>query len=198
MTDSLRSRRKTVVITPEFLSHTLGRLLDGESILVDEIVTNTPAVLQPYLPTEPGSYYSYSSGGLGWGLSAAAGIQLARSNETDVGLLGDGSLMLGDPVVALQLVQAYDLLNLWVIFNNRGWQAVGDAIADQYDDMDFETRPFTQFDGGTEYADLATRLVHHCEQESDPAGLGEPLARALEAVDGWTHAFVAVRVGEHA
>lgn len=186
------------VITPEFLSRTLGRLLGGESIVVDETVTNTPAVLQHCLRTEPGSYYSYCSSGLGWGLGAAAGIQLARPDETVVGLLGDGSFVLGNPVAALQLVQAYDLPHLWVIYNNRGWKAVGDAIADQYDDVDFETSAFTQFDVGTEYADLAAGLGCHGERVSEPDGLRAALERGLEAVDDGTHALVDVQVGEHA
>ena len=179
-------------ITPELLSATLGEVLDGDGVVVDETVTNTPAVLEHCTRTDPGSYYSYCSSGLGWGLGAALGVSLARPDETVVCVVGDGSFVLGNPVAAVQMAQAYDRPHLTVIYDNDGWAAVADAIADQYAEAGFDPDPFTQFSPGTDYAAVADGLDCHGERVSDPGNLEGAIRRGLEAVEDGTHAILDV------
>lgn len=181
-------------ITPELLSHVLGEALDDDAVVVDETVTNTPSVLRHCTRTEPGTYYSYCSSGLGWGLGAAAGVALARPDATVVGVVGDGSFVLGNPLAAVQLVQAYDLPHLTVVYDNEGWAAVSDAIADQYDEVGFDPTEFTRFDPGTDYAALAEGWDCHGERVSEPAQLEGAVERALGAVEDGTHAILDVAV----
>lgn len=102
----------TGFITPALLSDAIAKTIDSETIVVDETVTGTPAVLRHLPRTEPGTYYSYCSSGLGWSLGASVGIKLARPDETVVTVVGDGSFVLGNPLAALQTIQAYDLSHL--------------------------------------------------------------------------------------
>lgn len=181
-------------ITPDLLSHTLGAVLDDDAVIVDETVTNTPSVLRHCTRTQPGTYYSYCSSGLGWGLGAALGISLARPDATVVGVVGDGSFVLGNPLATIQMVEAYDLPHLTVIYNNSGWRAVSDAIEDQYDDIEFDRAAFTRFDADTDYAAFADGLGCYGEQVSSPRELESAIERALAAVEDGTHAILDVAV----
>ena len=181
-------------ITPDLLSNTLGEILDDDAIIVDETVTNTVSVLQHSSRSEPGTYYSYCSSGLGWGLGASLGVSLARPDSTVVGLIGDGSFVLGNPLAAVQMAVAYELPHLTVIYHNEGWRAVSDAIADQYVDVSFDPSEFTRFDPGTDYAAFAESLGCHGERVSDPQRLRSAIERALEAVENGTHAILDVEI----
>lgn len=181
-------------ITPDFLSSTLGEVIDDDAIIVDETVTNTVSVLQHCLRSEPGTYYSYCSSGLGWGLGASLGVSLARPDSTVVGLIGDGSFVLGNPLAAVQVATAYDLPHLTVIYHNEGWRAVSDAIDDQYEEVSFDPSAFTRFDPGTDYAAFAESVGCHGESVSDPQQLRAATERALDAVEGGTHAILDVTV----
>lgn len=183
-------------ITPGVLSETLGTVLEPDDVVVDETVTNTVAVLRHVTRTEPGTYYSYCSSGLGWATGAAAGVKLARPNDRVVSLIGDGSFVLGNPVAALQMAHAYDLPHLIVIYNNRGWQAVTDAIHDQYGPDAVEDEPFTRFDPGFDFAAMADGMGYHAERVVNPATLASAIERGLAAVDDGTIALLDVHLQE--
>jgi acetolactate synthase-1/2/3 large subunit len=73
----------------------------------------------------PGQYFgSPISGGLGWGLPAALGLQLADRDRLTIATLGDGSYMFANPVACHQIAEALRLPVLTVIFNNGIWNAV--------------------------------------------------------------------------
>jgi len=179
-------------ITPAVLSDAIAKAIDSETIVVDETVTGTPAILRHLPRTEPGTYYSYCSSGLGWGLGASIGIRLARPDATVVTVVGDGSFVLGNPLAALQTIQAYDLPHLTVVYNNQKWQAVGDAVRDQYGDPQFEYDSFMEFNPGLSFADAADGMGCHAEQVTEPADLEKALEQALDAVADGTHALVEV------
>ena len=179
-------------ITPAMLSAAIAKTIDSETIVVDETVTGTPAVLRHLPRSKPGTYYSYCSSGLGWSLGASIGIQLARPDETVVTVVGDGSFVLGNPLAAFQTIQAYDLAHLTVVYNNRKWQAVGDAIRDQYGDVPFEYDSFMEFNPGLDFAEAAEGMGCHAEQVVEPDNLQTALEQALDAVANGTHALVEV------
>lgn len=179
-------------ITPELLSRTVGDLLDPEDIVLDETVTNTVSVLGHCRRTVPGSYYSYCSSGLGWAAGAALGVALADPPGRVVSLVGDGSYLLGNPLAAIQVAQAYDCPHLTVVYDNRGWQAVGDAVRDQYGDAGFGYEAFTTFDPPADLAGAAAGAGCHGERVANPAALEGALRRGLEAVDRGTTAVVTV------
>lgn len=69
----------------------LARILPEEAILVDES-PSSQAEIYAHLPvTRPGGYYVAGSGGLGFGMPAAVGLQLASPERSVVCLVGDGS-----------------------------------------------------------------------------------------------------------
>ena len=64
------------------------------------------------------------SGGLGWGLPAALGVQLADRERLVIATVGDGSYMFANPVACHQIAEAHGLPILTVVYNNGIWGAV--------------------------------------------------------------------------
>lgn len=181
-------------ITPASLSRAVGEAVGPEAVVVDETVTNTVSVLRHLVRTEPGTYYSYCSSGLGWALGASIGVKLARPDRTVVTTVGDGSFVFGNPLAAVEMVRACDAPHLWVVYDNDGWRAVADAVHDQYDDPDFLDDAFTRFDPSPDYAGAVAGMGCHAERVVDPDELGPALDRALDAVEDGTHAVLDVVV----
>lgn len=183
-------------ITSALLSTVLGRVLQVDDIVVDETVTNTVDVLRYLSRTEPGSYYSYCSSGLGWAAGATLGIKLARPESRIVSLVGDGSFVLGNPIAALQTAVAYDLPSLTVIYNNRGWKAVEDAIRDQYGDPGFATDRFTEYAPDSNLASIAGVVGGHAKRVEDPAELPTAIESGLAAIENGDPAILDVQLTE--
>jgi len=81
------------------------------------------------------SYFGAAvSGGLGWGLPAALGVQLADRDRLVVATVGDGSYMFANPVVCHQIAEALNLPLLTIVFNNGKWNAVHRSTLDIFPD----------------------------------------------------------------
>jgi acetolactate synthase I/II/III large subunit len=110
------------VITAEYLTGCLRRLLDGEDALVlHEVVNSSRAVAEHRRPSRPGSVLHHDGGYLGWAGGAAVGAKLASAERTVVSLVGDGSFLLSVPASAFWVQQRYGTPSLTVIYDNRGW-----------------------------------------------------------------------------
>ena len=72
--------------------------------------------------TEPGSYHFPASGGLGFGLPAAVGAQLARPDRQVIGVIGDGSANYG--ITALWTAARYGVPVVFVILKNGTYGAL--------------------------------------------------------------------------
>jgi benzoylformate decarboxylase len=69
----------------------LGELLPDDAIVVLESPSSTLALRNRLRISRPGSYYFGAAGGLGFGLAAAIGVQLAQPGRPVVCVLGEGS-----------------------------------------------------------------------------------------------------------
>jgi benzoylformate decarboxylase len=76
-----------------------------EAIAVLEAPSATLALRNRLRLSRPGSYYLSSSGGLGFGIAAAVGVQLAKPERPVVCVLGEGSAQYG--ITALWTAAAY-------------------------------------------------------------------------------------------
>jgi benzoylformate decarboxylase len=74
----------------------LSELRTEDAILVNETASNFSDLLQWWPIQKPDTYYTFASGGLGWGSPAAVGVALAeKKKETGrpvVAVIGDGAL----------------------------------------------------------------------------------------------------------
>ena len=74
----------------------LSELRPANAILVNETASNFADLAQCWPITEPGTYYTFASGILGWGEPAAVGVAIAQkklgTGRPVVAAIGDGSL----------------------------------------------------------------------------------------------------------
>ncbi len=81
--------------------------------------------MHDHLPiTEPGTFFTCASGGLGHGLPAAVGVALARPDAKVIGLLGDGSAMYS--IQGLWSAAELGLPIAFIIVNNGSYRALED------------------------------------------------------------------------
>jgi benzoylformate decarboxylase len=78
-------------LSPTAVHATLAEALPDDGIVVLESPTSTLALRNQLRISRPGSYYFCAGGGLGYGLAAGVGVQLAQPGRPVVCVLGEGS-----------------------------------------------------------------------------------------------------------
>ncbi|HEV8440706.1 MAG TPA: thiamine pyrophosphate-requiring protein [Methylomirabilota bacterium] len=165
-----------------WLSRCIGELVDDRTILVNEYDFDASQAVF----TRPGSYFAASpAGGLGWGLGAALGAKLAAPEKTVICCVGDGAYIFGAPTAAHFVSRAYDIPALFVVFNNRMWNAVKKAVQTHVKDgwaVKTGVMPLTELDPAPDYELICRASGGHAERVEDPGQLREALQRALRVV----------------
>jgi benzoylformate decarboxylase len=109
-------------IPAEYLLHALSVAMPGDAALVEEVPSHRP-LMHKFMPMRgQDSFYTMSSGGLGYGLPAAVGIALGRPEIRTVCLIGDGSAMYS--IQALWTAAQRKLPLTVVVVNNGGYGAM--------------------------------------------------------------------------
>jgi benzoylformate decarboxylase len=94
----------------------LASLWPDGGILVLESPSATLAMRNQLRLSRPGSYYFGAGGGLGFGLSAAVGVQLAQPSRQVVCVVGEGSAQYA--ITAFWSAVAYDVPVKFVVLRN--------------------------------------------------------------------------------
>ncbi|PXX10329.1 benzoylformate decarboxylase [Mycolicibacterium moriokaense] len=79
-------------LKPENLWSAVGRVAPADALWVSEAGSNEISIVNCIRPGAPKSHLSAAGGGLGYGLPAAVGAQLASPDRPVVALMGDGSM----------------------------------------------------------------------------------------------------------
>ena len=88
----------------------------ADAIAVVETPSCTLALRNRLRISRPGSYYFWASGGLGFGIAAAVGVQLAQPSRPVVCVLGEGSAQYG--ITALWSAVAYKAPVTFLVLRN--------------------------------------------------------------------------------
>jgi benzoylformate decarboxylase len=96
---------------------TLAELFPADGIVVLESPSSTAALRNKLRLSRPGSYYFSASGGLGFGLSAAVGVQLAQPERQVVCVLGEGSAQYA--ITAFWTAAAYHVPVKFLVLRNN-------------------------------------------------------------------------------
>ena len=164
-----------------WLSRAIGDVVDDRTIVVNEYDLDAS---QCCFRT-PGTYFgSPSSGGLGWGVGAALGAKLAKPDHTVICTVGDGAYIFGAPTAAHWVARAYDIPVLWIVFNNRAWNAVKRAVTSHAPDgwAKRTGMPLTELDPPPDYEMVCQASGGWAERVDDPTALPDALRRALKVV----------------
>ncbi|MEM9840296.1 MAG: thiamine pyrophosphate-requiring protein, partial [Pseudomonadota bacterium] len=117
-------------MTKDWVSQCLGQAIKGWTATVfHELGCPLP-------PLQLEDYQSYvqepHSGGLGWGLPAAIGAQLADPDRLIFATMGDGSYMFANPTACHQICEALGLPVITLVLNNEEWGAVRRSVSGLY------------------------------------------------------------------
>jgi benzoylformate decarboxylase len=94
----------------------LAELMPDDGIAVVESPSSTMALRTRLRLSRPGSYYFSSAGGLGFGLAAAIGVQLAQPERQVVCVLGEGSAQYA--ISGFWTAAAYKVPVKFLVLNN--------------------------------------------------------------------------------
>jgi benzoylformate decarboxylase len=109
-------------LSDRLLLQVLAELRPADSIIVEE-APSTREPMHDYLPIlRSQTFYTCSSGGLGYSLPAAVGIALARPDAKVIALLGDGSAMYS--IQGLWTAAQLRLPITFIIVNNGRYEAL--------------------------------------------------------------------------
>lgn len=97
----------------------LAELFPDDGIVVLESPSSTAALRNNLRLSRPGSYYFSAGGGLGFGLSASLGVQLAQPERQVVCVLGEGSAQYA--ITAFWTAAAYDIPVKFLVLRNNDY-----------------------------------------------------------------------------
>jgi benzoylformate decarboxylase len=104
-------------LNPSTVCTALGEALPEDGIVVLEAPTSTLALRNQLRLSRPGSYYFAAGGGLGFGLAASVGVQLAQPDRPVVCVLGEGSAQYA--ISAFWSAVAYDVPVTFLVLRNE-------------------------------------------------------------------------------
>jgi benzoylformate decarboxylase len=162
-------------IDPEWLMVTITDLLPQDAIIVDDALT-TGASLPTFMHLRDRyAYFGNVSGGIGWAIAAAVGIQLAQPERKVVALLGDGSAMYS--IQALWTAAHHRLALTVVIANNGGYRIIKERLLAFHGDDHFVGMDFA--DPAVDFAGMARALGLEAIRVSAAADLPALLSSAF-------------------
>ncbi|MBH5388491.1 benzoylformate decarboxylase [Bradyrhizobium diversitatis] len=156
----------------EFLLHSLSQAMPDGASLVEEVPSHRPA-MQKFMPMRgQDSFYTMSSGGLGYSLPAAVGMALGKPSSRTVCLIGDGSAMYS--IQALWTAAQRKLPLTVVVINNSGYGAMRSFSQV----MQVRNVPGLELPG-IDFVQLAEGMGCHAVRVTKAAELGEALKRGM-------------------
>ena len=175
------------VITPEYLTACVRGQVGLEAIVLNEGITNYPAICDHMARELPGTMFASGGGSLGWSGGAAIGMKLAAPERTFVVMSGDGSYMFSQPSTVHWMARRYRTPFLQIIYNNRGWKAPKfsalaihpDGFASRAEDLDLSFDPPPDYSGVAAAAGGAFARVVKRAQDVE-AAVAEGLRVVLE------------------
>jgi acetolactate synthase-1/2/3 large subunit len=180
-------------INPLWASAQVARLIDGDSILIEE--TTPRAGLRRFLRCrQPGCYFANPGSAGGWAPGAALGAKLAAPEKDVIAVAGDGFYMFSSAIVALWAATQLRAPFLMVVYQNRSYSTGTVRLADTYPDG-YASRagfPGGYFDPPIDFAKEAEAAGAYGENVRDPKELSAALARAVTNTRAGRPAVVAV------
>jgi len=162
-------------IDPRHMAKMITDVLPDNAIIVNEGLTSARLLDQLFPFRDRFAYHGLASGGIGWGLPAAVGVQIAQPDRPVVAVIGDGSAMYS--IQALWTAAAMKLPLTYVIANNGGYRIIKQRLksfhgSENYIAMDFVDPPI-------DFVAVAQGMGLTAERITDPARVRPALNEAI-------------------
>jgi len=161
-------------LAPEAVFDVINEVAPRDAVYVNEATSTVGALWDRLEMTHPGSYYFPASGGLGFGMPAAVGVQLANPNRRVIGIIGDGSANYG--ITALWTAAREKIPTVFLILNNGTYGAL-QAFATK---LKAENVPGLSV-SGIDFCALANGYGVQSSRVTELNDLKQKLTEALEA-----------------
>ena len=182
-------------IHPRWVAYQLGKVLEPDTILLDDALSSAPLVQTYRARTQPSTYFKSGGSSGGWGSGAAFGAKLARPQSDVILATGDGYFMFGTPMAALWAAAHHGAPFMSVVFVNRSYSTGTRGLISTYPDGSAANAG--NYDGGLfdpppDFAKMAEAANSYGETVTEPEEVGPALRRGLEHVRNGTPAVLAV------
>ena len=178
--EKISSEGSGTPINPDWLMLQITEALPDNAIVINEGVTATRYLndLRPY--RDRYDYHGLASGGIGWGIAASVGVQLAHPDRPVCAIIGDGSSMYS--IQALWSAANQKLPMTYVIVNNGGYRIIKQRLLsfhknDHFIGMDFK-------DPEVNFAALAQSMGVEAQRVEDPLELRGAIESSLNNRNG--------------
>jgi len=121
-------------ITSEFLTMCLREIIDDDTVILNETITNRGPTDKLLPRNKPGTLFSNGASSLGWHGGAAVGMKLACPDKDIVALCGDGTYIFSCPTAVHWMAAKYNTPFMTIIYNNQGWNAPKQITTRQHPD----------------------------------------------------------------
>jgi benzoylformate decarboxylase len=155
----------------------LGDRLEPDTVLFEECPSNQVELTLRIPARRPLGFVSAAMGGLGWALSASAGVRMGLPDRPVVAVLGDGATTFG--VHGLWSAARYGAGVLYVVLKNGGYR-----IMDQLAARQGGAPPWPSFD--VDLAAIARALGCDARAIEDEAALAAALDEVVPGLRGRT------------
>jgi benzoylformate decarboxylase len=176
-------------LPPDWVMSRIAAAIPNDGILVEEGLTSAATLPSFYPYRDRKSFFGNVSGGIGWGIAAAVGVQIAEPKRRVFAVIGDGSAMYS--ITALWSAANQKLPVVFLIMNNGGYQILKNRLKlfhgnDKPIGMDFQDPPM-------DITKIAEGFGVPAERVDTADGFDEAMKRALARTDGPTLLEVMVK-----
>lgn len=153
----------------------IAEALPEDAIVVDEGLTSTALLRSLHPNRDRYSVHGLASGGIGWGIAGAVGVQIAQPDRPVCAIIGDGSAMYN--IQALWTAAHLKLPMTYVIADNGGYNILKQRLKsfhgnDKPIGMDFRDPPL-------DFVSIARGLGMEAERITEPDALKPALEASL-------------------
>lgn len=162
-------------ISPDLLMLRAVEALPENAIVVDEGIVSSRA-LHGFLPfRDRHGFFGLASGGIGWALPGAIGVQIAQPDRPVLAIVGDGSAMYS--IQALWSAAHMKLPITYLIANNGGYRILKERLVAFHDNDSFVGMNFR--DPAIDFVALAQSLGMTARRVADPNDIAPALEEAF-------------------
>ncbi len=163
-------------IDPKYLMSRIVAGLPSNAIVVEEALTSAASLLS-FLPIRGArDFYGLASGGIGFAMAGAIGIQLAQPQRRVVAIVGDGSAMYS--IQALWTAAHLKLPITYIIANNASYRILKERVMPYQKEAKFIAMDMR--DPRIDFVNLAQSMGVPAQRVTEPGAIDSALRNAYE------------------
>ena len=164
----------TAPMRPDLAMLRIVDALPEDAVIVEEGILSARAIPALYPFRDAKAFFGLGSGGIGFAMAGAVGVQLALPDRPVVAVIGDGSAMYS--IQALWTASNAKLPITYVIANNGGYRIIKERLksfhgVERYTGMEFKDPPI-------DFVGLARAMGATAMQITDPDDIGPAIAES--------------------